>query len=442
MSFWSRLWGGEQKASRVARAMVQSVLGRAVWTQRNNEQLAKEGYQQNVIAFAAISAKAQAVANLPIVLQQMNGTRWEEIEAHPVLQLLEFPNPGQDGEAFMRSLATFYEISGNGYVEKLGALGRVTELYAHRPDRIRVVPGQDAYARTYEYHVGGNITQLRSEDILHIREPHPLDDWYGMSRFDPAAFSIDTHSGAGKLSKALLDNSARPSGALIFETDEKGIGLTPEQRNAMKRDLMEMYTGQHNAGRPMLLEGGFSWQPFGMNMVDMEFTEGKNQAAREIALAFGVPPLILGINGDNTFANYAEAQRAFYRDAVLPLANRFYRALSRWLLPSFDLQNARLVIDEDAVIALADERAAKWTTAQSADFLTVDEKRAMVGYDALPNGLGEMVLVQSSMVKLEDVGAEVQGEGEPDPNEDPLTGDPLDEDEDDPEDTAEDDDEG
>lgn len=443
MSWWSRLWG-EEKASKVSQVIVQTVLGRPVWTPKDYEKLAREGYQQNVIAYSAISKKSEAVANLPIVLQQMKGTRWEEIEAHPVLQLLEFPNPGQDGEAFIRALCTAYEIAGNAYVERITALSQVTELYALRPDRMKVVPGNDAFPRAWEYSVGGRVETLKAEDVLHIREPNPLDDWYGMSRFDPAAFSIDVHSGAGRLSKALLDNSARPSGALVFDPGEQGVGLTTEQRAAIKRDLMELYSGQANAGRPMVLEGGFSWQQIGMDMVDMQFSEGKNQAAREIALAFGVPPLILGINGDNTFANYAEANRAFYRDAVLPLANRFYRALSRWLLPTFGLQNARLVIDEDAVIALADERAAKWTTAQTADFLTLDEKRAMVGFDALPNGLGAMVLVQSSMVKLEDVGADVAGGEEPDPNEDPVTGDPLDEedDEQEEEDDTEDDDEG
>ena len=33
--------------------------------------------------------------------------------------------------------------------------------------------------------------------------------------------------------------------------------------------------------------------------------------AREIALAFGVPPMILGLPGDNTYSNFQEANRAF-----------------------------------------------------------------------------------------------------------------------------------
>jgi Phage portal protein len=46
------------------------------------------------------------------------------------------------------------------------------------------------------------------------------------------------------------------------------------------------------------------------------------ESAREIALAFGVPPMLLAIAGDNTYANYQEANRAFWRQSVLPLAAR------------------------------------------------------------------------------------------------------------------------
>jgi phage portal protein BeeE len=63
----------------------------------------------------------------------------------------------------------------------------------------------------------------------------------------------------------------------------------------------------------------------------MDFIEAKNAASRDIALAFGVPPMLLGIPGDNTYANYAEANRAFYRLTVLPLVNRTADAFAGWL---------------------------------------------------------------------------------------------------------------
>ena len=84
----------------------------------------------------------------------------------------------------------------------------------------------------------------------------------------------------------------------------------------------------------MLLEGGLDWKPMGFSPSDMEFHRTKEAAARDVALAFGVPPMLLGLPGDNTYANYAEAHRAFYRLTVLPLVAKTLAAMSGWL-PAF-----------------------------------------------------------------------------------------------------------
>jgi HK97 family phage portal protein len=126
----------------------------------------------------------------------------------------------------------------------------------------------------------------------------------------------------------------------------------------------------------MLLDGGLSWRPMGLTPKDMDFVEAKATAAREIALAFGVPPLLLGLPGDSTHANYAEANRAFYRQTVIPLARRTADAFAAWL----GGPGTRLEPDLDAVEALAPERESLWRRVGAASFLTDDEKREAVGY--------------------------------------------------------------
>jgi HK97 family phage portal protein len=140
--------------------------------------------------------------------------------------------------------------------------------------------------------------------------------------------------------------------------------------------------GARNAGRPMLLEGGLDWKPMGFSPSDMEFQKTKEAAAREIAVAFGVPPMLLGIPGEATFANYAEAHRAFYRLTVLPLVARVTAALSVWLSEHV---GAALVLkpDLDQVPALAAERDAQWARVARAEFLTAAEKRALLGLPVL-----------------------------------------------------------
>jgi HK97 family phage portal protein len=119
----------------------------------------------------------------------------------------------------------------------------------------------------------------------------------------------------------------------------------------------------------------------------MDFLEAKHNAAREIALAFGVPPMLLGIPGDNTYANYQEANRAFVRGSVLPLASRIGNALSQWLGGAFG-GNVRLAIDADRVEALASDRAALWARVTAAPFLTLNEKRLATGYAPVEGGDG------------------------------------------------------
>jgi hypothetical protein len=111
----------------------------------------------------------------------------------------------------------------------------------------------------------------------------------------------------------------------------------------------------------------------------MDFAETRAASAREIALAFGVPPMLLGIPGDNTYANYQEANRAFYRLTVLPLVARIAREFSAWLGPAFG-EGFRLWYDADKVEGLAAERDALWARIGAAGFLTDDEKREAVGY--------------------------------------------------------------
>lgn len=136
--------------------------------------------------------------------------------------------------------------------------------------------------------------------------------------------------------------------------------------------------GARNAGRPMLLEGGLDWKPMGFSPSDMEFHKTKEAAAREIALAFGVPPMLLGILGDATYANYQEANRALYRLTVVPLAQKVAASVSHWL-SGFIGEAVELRPDLDQVPALAAERDTQWRRIADATFLTHSEKRTLLG---------------------------------------------------------------
>ena len=355
------------------------VAGRPAWTPRDYGALAREGFERNAVVHRAVRLVAEAAASLALTLTE-NG---RSMDAHPLLDLLSRPNPRESGQRFLESVYGHLLVSGNAYVQAVLVEDEAKELYALRPDRMRVVPGADGWPVGYDYTVASRSLRFDqagegTPPILHLTLFHPTDDHYGLSPMEAAAVALDIHNAAGAWNKALLDNAARPSGALVY-AGPSGTGLSDQQFDRLKVELEANYQGATNAGRPLLLEGGLDWKPLSLSPKDMDFVEAKNAAAREIALAFGVPPLLLGLSGDNTHANYAEANRAFYRQTVIPLVRRTAEALVQWLGPSQG-PRLRLEPDLDAVEALAEERESLWRRVGAAAFLDDDERREAVGY--------------------------------------------------------------
>ena len=248
------------------------------------------------------------------------------------------PNQAQVGPDLFEAWYGHLIVAGNSYLEAVAVNGEVRELHALRPDRMRLVPGPDGWPEAYDYSVAGQMVRFRQDGdgvkpILHMALFHPLNDHYGLSPLEPAAAAIDIHNASSNWNKALLDNSACPSGALVYSA--KDGQFTPEQFERLKVELEQSFQGAKNAGRPLLLEGGLDWKAMAFSPKDMDFISAKHVAAREVALALGVPPMLLGIPGDNTYSNYAEANRSFWRQTVLPLVNRTAKALSGWLGPAF-----------------------------------------------------------------------------------------------------------
>lgn len=385
-----------QKASQVGPLIARLVAGNAVWSSRNFEQLAKEGYQQNAVVNACVARIAQAVATIPICVYQQNGKKKVEIDDHPVLALLKRPNPEQDYVALMKAFVSNYAITGNAYLERTGEdRPERMELYAWRPDRVSIVPREDGLIGGYEYRAGGGVKRVvvdadqRIRPILHMKTFNPTDDWMGMSPLDACAYAIDITNTAAKWNLGILNNSGAPSGAFVYAPKEGDQALNDEQIAQVRRQVEDM-TSPSGRHRPLVLDGGMDWKQMGLNPEQMQFVEGADRAAREIAFALGVPPMLLGIRGDNTYSNYQEARQAFYQDTVIPLTRQIVAALTRW----FEVQLGEgvcLEANTDQLEALAPMRKEQWAGLQQCTFLSINEKREAIGYSAVPGGEDVMV---------------------------------------------------
>ncbi|MDF7777405.1 phage portal protein [Sphingomonas sp. AOB5] len=366
MKWFGRKAGRE--GSRPALSRAGSGMAFGEWPRSYEAQL-RDAYLANPVAQRAVKLLSEGAGGAPLSASD------------PALLALVTARSG--GQGLIETVAAQLLLHGNAYVQLLcDSEGAVTELYALRPERVSVEPDANGWPVAYRYRVGEHVTRLAAEDaggrpaVVHLKAFNPVDDHYGLGCLGAAAGAVAIHNSATRWNKALLDNAARPSGALVFDSGD-GSALSPDQFARVKSEMEAGFAGAANAGRPMLLEGGLKWQAMSLTPADMDFVGLKAAAAREIALAFGVPAMLIGLPGDNSYANYREANRALWRLAILPLAETILTGLAQGLAGWFS--EAWLRVDLDRVTALAEDRERLWRQVSAADFLSDAEKRAMVG---------------------------------------------------------------
>ncbi|WP_353218333.1 phage portal protein [Sandarakinorhabdus sp.] len=333
----------------------------------------RAAYLDNPVAARAIRMVTEGAGGAPITSNP---------PGHPALALLGSCGFGASGPSLIETLAGHLLLHGNAYVDvACGDDGLPAALFALRPERVSIEVDSNGWPAAHLYRAGGAVRRYpvgAGGGLLHIRSFHPLDDHHGAGCLSAASAAVAVHNAATRWNKALLDNAARPSGALMYQPGD-GSTLSPAQYDRLRDEMEAAFSGAANAGRPMLLEGGLNWQALSLSPAEMDFAGMREAAARDIALALGVPPLLLGLKGDNTHANYREANVALWRQTLLPLLSRLLGALAAhlgWWWPGLSL-----AIDRDGIPALAEDRERLWASVNAADFLEPAEKRRILGLE-------------------------------------------------------------
>ena len=353
-----------------------------------------EGYQQNAIVFKCVNEISQAAASSNFKVFQGD----VELEQHPLISLLNRPNPTQAGNEYFQSLYAYILLSGNSYAISSSAGGVPSELHLLRPDRVEIIPSNNAIPKGYNYKLNGKVVKTYEADpftgaseVKHFKTWNPLDDYLGMSPLMAASIDVDQHNLIAKHNIALLVNGARPSGAVIFKpTDTSGnaMMMSDMQRKQVQDDLNRRMSGTNNSGKPMLLEGDFDWKEMGMTPRDMDFLQNKHMAAKDIALCFGIPSQIIGIPDSQTYSNIQEARLAMYEETIIPLAMRVCNDLNEWLAPSFG-DNIKIDYDYDSIPAMVERRKRVYenvTAAVREGIITRNEARDRLGLTPIKGG--------------------------------------------------------
>lgn len=372
------------------------------------EDLAREGYAENPVVKACIDKIADAVTSVDLkVMKPKKGGGFDTLENHEVLQLINNPCPTMSGDQLIGAVVRYYLIAGNAYllgtnIDPFAAPPKPPlELYALRPNCVTIKDGENGVV-AYEYKKsnGGTVTYPvnplnYASQILHIKTFNPINDYMGLSPMVAAAFSVDLLNSGDRWNLSLLQNGARPTGAFVMkDADGKSLTASPEQKADLKAMIDAM---PNNAGRPLLLEGGLDWREIGMSATDMDHERNMNNAARRIALAYGIPPMLLGIPGDNTYSNMAEARLAMWTDTVLPLLKLILASMTNWLAPMYK-EDFVLWYDEDMIDALEPLRKSKADRVNAAQYMSTNEKRSVMGLDDAEGG--EEIFIDAGKIPL------------------------------------------
>ena len=400
MSKWWQFWKKEEKSSNAIRSIMQR--NSATWSAREFVAFATEGYRDNPTVRACIMAKQKAAIECAVILVNEKG---EAVENHPILTLLNKPNPMQSWEKFLTQMIGSHDIAGEGDVLKIG-IGQSVELWPLRPDWLEIttfsmgLPVSCSYTPSDTYEES-TVKQYQFSELMIWAEYNPLFRWRGLSPLYSAAYSIDTLNEYAKSNKAMLENGMTPSGVLWTDSEVSDTSF-----NRLQEQFNGKYAGAKNSGKPMILDGGLKWQGMSFTPREMEFVSGKRLSQLDVCQVLRVPPQIIGIEGSQTFANYEQARAAFYEDEVIPMVNGLLSELLGFLRKDFKIPPTyKLIVDTDGITALEPRRAERNKVIDGLTSLKVDEKRAAMGYESAEGG--DVILVDSNKIPLDMAGADI-----------------------------------
>ena len=227
---WAR---AEQKSATSMIALSQ--LPGAAWGRQDAAALIRDGFCGNAIVYRCVRMIAEAAASIPLVSGDTD-----------VARLLKAPSPDQAGRNLLEQLYADLQMTGNAWAEAV-ALGddpAPRAIFALRADSVRTMSDARGHASGVAVRTArGERIIAREADgwsrVLHLKLYNPTDPHAGFAPLAAARKALDLHNGAAGWAKALIDNAARPSGALIYGKD--GGQLTDEQFVRLKSDLGDLH---------------------------------------------------------------------------------------------------------------------------------------------------------------------------------------------------------
>lgn len=372
-------------------------MGRALWSTKDYATLTEAGYKNVSAVFGSVRLITGGAAGIDWKVERRTGKgKWERFDESDLWKLLWRPNKREGKRRFFSNALGFKLLSGNSFIWK-SAIGSLPpqELWTLRPDRMNIETGDTKrLIKGYTYATTSGRF-FEPEEILHIKEFNPTDDFYGLSRLEVAAKKIDISNWSDEWNLKVLQNDFRTKGAVVVTGT-----LTKTQREQMQADLRR-YQGASAEDSIPIFEGGGKWENLSLAPKDMEWLNSTKATKRDICAIYNVWSGLLGDTENTTYANQQEGRKMLYLEAILPEMDDLRDEFQTWLVPAFG-DNLRLDYDRDNIEEIQEDRAKRYSYMTAADFVKIDEKRKACGLEPVGKEAGgELILVPISKIPLE-----------------------------------------
>ena len=353
---------------------------------------------ENPYVYRCKELRATAVSSLHPIVYDRDGN---ELKDHPLRRVLEMPNPTSTWRQLIYDVQVDLATWGNAFILPITTIKGVSELWRIPADRVAPEYTGDIFHLVSRWIVnsGKNTLYVRPEDIIHIHTQLNAGGVMGISPLAAAKMSISNQNESRAWNSAILNNGAKPS--LIVQDPHE---MTPEQFADFKQRINAGNAGIRNAGRIVVLDDGKTASTAGFTAVDMDFANGIVLTAREIAVAFGVPPENIGDSANKTYANAQEANKEFAMHTVVPLAQMTYEPISA-LCRRYHPDIGSVGFDMEEIDALKGDQTAMMQALTAANYLTINEKRARMSYEDIPGG--DVVLQPLGQAPLDEVATDI-----------------------------------
>lgn len=332
-------------------------------------------------------------------LTTKNVAKLEEVESHPLLDLLDAPNPYMTRLEFFEMTFLHLELAGEAFwaINRQGNKpgGTPTELWPLMPNLVTVVADKEKFVAGYIYTVNGEQLPFAVEDIIHHKYSNPNDLRRGMSTVAAAARIIDTDTHMADYNRRIFYNGATVDAVLY--TDNK---LTDQNWRRLQSQWKDNYSGTTNAHKTAILENGLKYQPMSLSNRDLDFLKGMEFNRDMILALFGVPKSLMGMDASMSRANAETAEYVYAKNKVRPKMLRLTSRITEDLAVQFDEKIVVSFTDPvpDDKEFLLKEKQASIGTSNAVGWRTVNEARTEEGDDPVEGG--DELWISGTMVPL------------------------------------------